>query len=91
VNRDVTDYFQLLLRKSGYRFTTSAEKEIVREIKEKTCYISSNVVKEEKESANKTVDYTLPDGNVIKVIIIEFFFHFIIQNKIIIIIIIIKN
>jgi centractin len=33
--RDVTDYLQLLLRKSGHTFHTSAEMEIVRDIKEK--------------------------------------------------------
>ncbi len=35
--RDVTDYLQLLLRKSGHTFHTSAEMEIVRDIKEKMC------------------------------------------------------
>jgi hypothetical protein len=34
VARDVTDYLQLLLRKSGYPFHTSAEHQIVRNIKE---------------------------------------------------------
>lgn len=38
--RDITEYLQLLLRKSGYCFYTSAEKEIVREIKEKSCIYS---------------------------------------------------
>ncbi|KAJ2534848.1 centractin- actin- protein of the dynactin complex, partial [Coemansia sp. RSA 1933] len=36
--RDVTEYLQVLLQKAGFNFYTSAEKEIVRNIKEKICY-----------------------------------------------------
>lgn len=64
--RDITEYLQLLLRKSGYNFHTTAEKEVVRIIKEKTCYIAQNPVKEEKEMSGKMDDFVLPDGNVIK-------------------------
>lgn len=63
----MTEYLQLLLRKSGYNFHTTAEKEVVRIIKEKTCYIPVNPVKEEKETSGKTDDFMLPDGNVIRV------------------------
>lgn len=49
--RDVTEYLQLLLRKSGVILQTSAEKEIVREIKEKHCYLALDPKKEEKEWA----------------------------------------
>jgi centractin len=65
-NRDVTEYLQSLLRRSGNYFYTSAEKEIVRIIKEKTCFLSLNLAKEEKESLGKFEDFTLPDGKVIK-------------------------
>jgi len=64
--RDVTEYLQLLLRKSGYKFTTTAEKEVVRIIKEKTCYIALFPIKEEKDTNGKYDDFTLPDGNVVK-------------------------
>ncbi|KAJ3396824.1 Actin-2 [Lobulomyces angularis] len=64
--RDVTEHLQLLLRKAGLHFHTSAEKEIVRLVKEKSCYIALNPSKEEKESSSKEVDFVLPDGNVIK-------------------------
>lgn len=47
--RDITEYLTLLCRKSGYVFHTSAEKEIVRAIKEKTGYIALDPKKEEKE------------------------------------------
>lgn len=61
----MTEHLQLLLRKSGIPLYTSAEKEIVRFIKEKTCYVSLNPVKQEKELAVET-DFVLPDGQVIK-------------------------
>jgi len=60
------------LRKSGYNFYTSAEKEIVREIKEQKCYVAYDPQKEEEilaEKNNKAVAIThkLPDGNTIEV------------------------
>jgi len=64
--RDVTEHLQLLLRKSGCYFHTSAEKEVVRTIKEKTCYISKNPAKEEEQENYKIDEYKLPDGNTIK-------------------------
>eukprot|EP00158_Paraphelidium_tribonemae_P002164 Partr_v1_DN25167_c1_g1_i1_m76881 putative ARP1 actin-related protein 1 homolog len=63
--RDVTTYMQTLLRKSGYNFVTSAEKEVVRQVKEKTCYLSLNPAREELDYYGE--DYVLPDGKVIKV------------------------
>lgn len=71
--RDITEYLQTLLRKSGYVFHTSAEKEVVRHIKEAVSYVAHDPRKEEKEWAqvklevNKVVEYTLPDGNKMKV------------------------
>ncbi|KAF8454227.1 actin family [Terfezia claveryi] len=68
--RDVTEHLQMLLRKSGAVFHTSAEKEVVRLIKEKTAYIAMDPKKEEKEWAGggsaKMEEYKLPDGNVLK-------------------------
>ena len=72
--RDVTEYMQLLFRKSGYVFHTSAEKEVVKMIKEKTGYVALDPKKEEKEWMQhvgrpdvKAMEYTLPDGNKMKV------------------------
>ncbi|KAF2138556.1 uncharacterized protein K452DRAFT_301090 [Aplosporella prunicola CBS 121167] len=72
--RDVTEHLQTLLRKSGYVFHTSAEKEVVRAIKEKHSYVCLDPIKEEKEwsgsatrSNEKTVEYTLPDGHKLKI------------------------
>jgi centractin len=62
---------QLLLRKSGLVFHTSAEREIVRDMKEKLCYIAFNSQKEEKlETEHQTTaqqTYKLPDGRVVHV------------------------
>lgn len=77
--RDVTEYMQTLLRKAGFVFHTSAEKEIVRQMKEKTTYLALDPRREEKEWArgvypgaeedrlSKIVEYTLPDGKKVKV------------------------
>lgn len=76
--RDVTEQLQLLLRKSGTVMHTSAEKEVVRLIKEKACYVSLDPKREEKDwmttyrkTENNAVDYALPDGHRIKVLLIR--------------------
>lgn len=58
--RDVTEYLQLLLRKSGTILQTSAEKEIVREIKERHCYLAIDPKREEKEWAMMGMDRLHP-------------------------------
>jgi centractin len=73
--RDVTEYMQTLLRKAGTIFHTSAEKEVVRMIKEKVSYVAADPKREEKEwgggkmGEGKVVEYVLPDGNKLKVCI----------------------
>jgi hypothetical protein len=63
--RDVTDHLQLLLRKGGAHLHTSAEREVVRTIKEKACYVALNPAKEEKDSLIRKEEFKLPDGNVL--------------------------
>merc|ERR1711990_1039369 len=41
--RDVTNYLKLLLRREGHRFTTSAEFETVRTIKERACFVAEDM------------------------------------------------
>ena len=71
--RDVTEYLQTLLRKSGYVFHTSAEKEVVRLIKENVSYIAHDPRKEERDwigvkpNDAKFAEYVLPDGHRLKV------------------------
>lgn len=70
LGRDITKYLQLLLRKSGYVFHTTAEAEVVREIKEETCYVAFNPSKEEKLEADSSHatghSYRLPDGQLVE-------------------------
>lgn len=67
--RDVTRYLKTLIRKEGFNFRTTAEFEIVRCIKEKTCYLATNPQKEESQALDNAdkVEYTLPDGKKLEV------------------------
>ena len=49
--REITNYLQLLLRRGGcgYNFHTSAEREVVRNIKEKACYVAYNLQQAEDD------------------------------------------
>merc|ERR1719243_459978 len=66
--RDMTEYMVKLLTERGYTFVTDAEKEIVRDIKERLTYVAIDFEAEmakPDEDLEKT--YELPDGNVITV------------------------
>jgi len=66
----ITDYMQRILCERGYNFTSSSEKEIVREIKEQLCYVSldfENDLAAADNSSELEAEFILPDGQPITI------------------------
>ena len=67
--RDITDFLIQLLTERAYGFTTSAEREIVRDMKERLCYVAMDYEQDLVSSLKTTTNersYELPDGQIIR-------------------------
>lgn len=66
--RDITDYLVKLLSEVGHYFGSSAEREVVHDIKEKLCYVALDFEVEMKQYADSSAmdkTYELPNGNIV--------------------------
>ncbi|XP_042497225.1 actin-100-like [Macadamia integrifolia] len=68
--KDLTDTLAKILTEEGHVFATSAEREIVRDMKEKLAYVAIDFEEEltrSKEGSELEREYELPDGQVLRI------------------------
>merc|ERR1719221_2285769 len=68
--RDLTENLMRILVERGYSFSTSAEKEIVRDLKERLAYVALDFDKELEKAetcSDMEKDYEMPDGQILTV------------------------
>lgn len=66
----MTQFMAKLLTERGHNFVSTAELEIVRDIKEKTCFVALDyeaAMKESQNSSSMEKNFELPDGRVISI------------------------
>ncbi|MFX0100607.1 MAG: rod shape-determining protein [Candidatus Hodarchaeota archaeon] len=66
---DVNENLKNMLMQEGYHLTFSAQKEILRDIKEKLCYVAEDINTETQNAYKVNIrrPYTLPDGSTMEV------------------------
>eukprot|EP00943_MAST-04B_sp_MAST-4B-sp1_P009093 g9093.t1 len=62
--QDIVMFLQKIMTERGYSFTTTAERDIVRDISQKLCYVKQNFSKSNNSSEEKS--YELPDGQIVQ-------------------------
>ena len=67
--RDITDHLSKLLNRKGLSLATSADREIVRDIKEKFCFVAHDYDEELARTNDELIkrNCALPDGKVIEI------------------------
>ena len=68
---DITEYLMNLLIKNGLTFSRHYDKHIIKDIKEKKCYVSDDFETEmgnfKEHTSSKEIIYELPDKQVINI------------------------
>lgn len=68
--RDLSEYLARIFSERGFDFSSSSERDIVRDIKEKNCYVALDFEKELLDfqlGAIQEAAYELPDGNIVSI------------------------
>lgn len=68
--KDLSEYLGKLMEEAGFSFSSSVEKTVIRDVKERHCYLAHDFEAEMKlyaESNEKFRNYKLPDGGTISI------------------------
>ncbi|XP_054270239.1 actin-like [Macrosteles quadrilineatus] len=67
--RDLTDCLMRALAENGYKFSSVAEREVIREVKEELCFIALDFEQEITTANHNSLHkkYEFPDGQVVKI------------------------